>query len=63
MKPSTPNEPDARGCVNISEEKKRELVANYARGNVNLQLGRFSSYEDIEERKRKIFEHNFTSPF
>jgi len=43
-----------------SKDISRSLVASYTRGNVNLQLGRFSSVESIDRRREVICDYNFT---
>jgi len=35
------------------------LVRSYARGNVNLQRGRYMTSEQLEARKRELAQHSF----
>ena len=37
----------------------QNLVRSYARGNVNLQRGRFLTSEQLEARKQKLAQHTF----
>lgn len=43
------------------EEIARSLVPNYACGNVNLQLGRYTTDSDINKRRQEVCEYDFTS--
>lgn len=38
----------------------RKIVVCYARGNVSLQLGRFTTAQQIERRKAALAKHAFT---
>lgn len=42
------------------EEIARSLVPEHACGNVNLQLGRYSTDSDIDKRRREVCSYNFT---
>lgn len=45
---------------NYQKRKKitaRSLVKRFATGNINLQLGRFSTEGDIDERRKKVSEY------
>ncbi len=37
----------------------RNVVRSYARGNVNLQYGRYVTSEQLEARKQKLAQHSF----
>lgn len=37
----------------------RTVVRSYARGNVNLQRGRYMTSEQLEARKQKLAQHAF----
>ena len=37
----------------------RGLVRRFARGNVNLQVGRYASRQEIERRRKAVTEFNF----
>ncbi|MHA5986297.1 hypothetical protein ACVSMR_05665 [Pseudomonas aeruginosa] len=37
----------------------RKLVRSYARGNVNLQYGRYLTSKQLEARKQKLAQHSF----
>ncbi|QVE17365.1 hypothetical protein KGD89_00910 [Pseudomonas cichorii] len=37
----------------------RNVVRSYARGNVNLQRGRYMTSEQLEARKQKLAQHAF----
>lgn len=37
----------------------RRVVRTYARGNLNLKLGRYVTADQIEARKRQISKHSF----
>lgn len=42
-----------------SKQRERELVATFARGNPNLQLGRYTTAEDLERIKASLHDHRF----
>lgn len=43
------------------EEIARSLIPHYACGNVNLQLGRYSTDSDINKRRQEVCEYDFTN--
>lgn len=43
----------------ISEEIAARLVRSYARGNVNLQYGRYVTAEELEARKQRLAQYTF----
>lgn len=49
----------ARSTKAAEEAVARNLVRSYARGNVNLQYGRYLTAEQLEARKQKLAQHSF----
>jgi len=48
---------------NISTKKEqlsRSLISKYSCGNVNLQLGRFSTIDDIDKRRNNVCNYKFS---
>ena len=53
---------DKGTAPNLNQDRKsivRALVRKLATGNVNLQLGRYSSMRDIDERREKVCKYKF----
>jgi hypothetical protein len=42
------------------EELSRSLIPKHSCGNVNLQLGRFSTTNDVDRRRDEVCGYNFT---
>ena len=48
---------------NFSQDRKtvkRSLVKKFSSGNVNLQLGRYSTESDIDKRRDSVCKYKFT---
>lgn len=43
----------------VSKEIAARLVRSYARGNVNLQYGRYVTAEELESRKQRLAQYIF----
>jgi len=43
----------------VSKEIADRLVRSYARGNVNLQYGRYVTAEEIDARKQRLAQYTF----
>jgi hypothetical protein len=37
----------------------KNVCAAYSRGNISLQSGRYSSEQDLEQRRREVMSYNF----
>ncbi|MBI2381754.1 MAG: hypothetical protein HYV16_13465 [Gammaproteobacteria bacterium] len=48
-----------KSSKDMGDEVARGLVRAYARGNVNLQYGRYLTGEQLEERKHALSRHAF----
>lgn len=44
----------------FSKESERKLVSKIARGNINLQLGRYQTSQDITDKIKKLASYKFT---
>jgi hypothetical protein len=51
----------ARPAPINKEVNVRAIVQRHARGNVNLQLGRYITAEDLETRRKKFLSYNFSN--
>lgn len=49
----------AYSSQDTSSAVARSVVRSYARGNVNLQRGRYMTSEQLEARKQKLAQHAF----
>lgn len=47
-------ENNAKQCKSTRREKESRIVAALSRGNISLQLGRYLTRADIEEKRRRI---------
>ncbi|MBF0133920.1 MAG: hypothetical protein HQL75_15210 [Magnetococcales bacterium] len=44
----------------LPRERERKLVATFARGNINLQSGRYTTTEDLERIKASLRGYRFS---
>jgi len=48
-----------KSSPSINEETIRNIVAKYARGNINLQFGRYSTTEQIDKRREAVCQFKY----
>lgn len=53
-RPSLPENPEETG-----RESDRRIVSRFARGNIRLQQGKFSTREELDERRRQVKAYDF----
>lgn len=49
----------AKSSKDVADRVAHDVVRAYARGNVNLQRGRYMTSEQLEARKQKLAQHAF----
>ncbi len=49
----------ASNTEEASKALAHKLVRSYSRSNLNLQLGRYLTAEQLEDRKRQLAKHSF----
>ena len=55
LSPSLPDNPGK-----VMRESDRRIVRRFARGNIRLQLGKFSTRKDLDERRRRAKSYDFS---
>ena len=55
LSPSLPENPEK-----AMRESDRRIVRRFARGNIRLQMGKFSTRKDLDERRRQAKSYDFS---
>jgi len=57
--PDYPQIPSEEELEEQEKSRVRRLVALFSRGNISLANGKFTTFEDIEQQKKKLKNYEF----